>query len=313
MNKRDKIYVAGHLGMVGSAIVRRLKKDGYENLVFRSITELDLKNYNDVEEFFQNEKPNYVFLAAAIVGGIQANIDYPATFLIDNLMIQNNIIHLSYKYGVKKLLFLGSSCVYPRLCKQPMKEEYLLTGPLEPTNEAYALAKITGLKLIEYYNRQYRTDFISVMPCNLYGYNDNFNLVTSHVLAASILRVHTAMKNNDPYITIWGDGSARREFMFVDDVADAILFLMEKFSDLKHINIGVGYDVSITELHEIISEVLGYKGYIKFDMKRPNGMPQKLLDVTKLHNLGWNHKVDLREGISRTYEWYKREYLGIEG
>jgi GDP-L-fucose synthase len=304
MEKNSKIYVAGHAGMVGSAIIRKLRNDGYINLIYKTYSELDLKNYKDVERFFVKEKPEYVFLAAAVVGGIQANIDNPATFLYENLLIQNNVINLSRLHNVKKLLFLGSSCIYPRLSNQPMKEEYLLTGPLEPTNEGYALAKITGLKLIEYYNIQYKTDFISVMPCNVYGINDNFDKKNSHVVAASIIRVMNAIKDRSESITIWGDGTARREFMYVDDLADALLFCMKNYSGNKHINIGTGKDVSILELHKIIANVLGYSGKIKFDLSKPNGMPQKLLDVSRLHNLGWKHKIELEEGIRKVYKWY---------
>jgi GDP-L-fucose synthase len=307
MRPNSKIYVAGHQGMVGSAIIRTLYKQGYSNVITRSKKQLDLRNKIAVEEFFLKEQPDYVFLAAAVVGGIQANINNPAKFLIDNIQIQSNVIHSSYINGVQKLLFLGSSCIYPRFSKQPMKEEYLLDGKLEPTNEGYALAKIIGLKMVEFYNRQYGTNYISVMPCNLYGQNDNFDPETSHVVAASIMRISKAIDSGSDKITIWGDGSARREFMYVDDLAEALLFLMTKYSSNTHINIGVGYDVSILELNQIIANALGYKGEIQLDLTKPNGMPRKLLDVTKIHNLGWRHKIDLEEGISKTIDWYLKE------
>lgn len=309
MNKHDLIYVAGHNGMVGSAIIRELLNSGYDNLITRELDELDLRDDQDVEKFFFQNKPDYVFLAAAMVGGIQANIDNPATFLFDNLKIQNNVIHNAYKYKVKRLLFLGSSCIYPRLANQPMKEEYLLSGKLEPTNEGYALAKITGLKLIEYYNRQYKTDFISVMPCNLYGINDNFNPKNSHVIAATIMRIHAAKLNNSKSITIWGNGLARREFLFVDELAESLIFLMDKYYENEFINIGSGIDVSILELNKIVSKVIGYDGTIKFDLTKPNGMPQKLLDVTRLNRLGWKNEIELEEGIRKTYNWYLEEMI----
>lgn len=306
MDKNSKIYIAGHNGMVGSSIVRLLISKGYNNLILRDFRNLDLRNEIDVELFFTTEKPDYVFLAAAVVGGIQANIESPAKFLYDNLKIQNNIINSSYANNVKRLLFLGSSCIYPRNCQQPMKEEYLLTGKLEPTNEGYALAKIAGLKLIEFYNKQYGTKYLSVMPSNVYGENDNFDPKHSHVVAASIIRVMEAIKNDNQSITIWGDGTARREFMYVDDLADALLFLIDNYFEDSHINIGVGYDVSIYELNEKICKILGYNGRIDFDKNKPNGMPQKLLDVSKLHELGWKHKINLEEGIKKTIDWYRK-------
>lgn len=311
MKQSDKIYIAGHTGMVGSAIHRKLKNLGYNNIIYKKSSELDLRKREEVEQFFKENRPDYVFLAAAVVGGIQANIDNPVTFLLDNLDIQNNIIRLSHEYKVKRLLFLGSSCIYPREAKQPMKEEYLLTGRLEPTNEGYALAKIAGLKLVEYYNKQYGTNFISVMPCNIYGVNDNFDKIQSHVIAATITRIHEAKVKELESITIWGDGSARREFLFVDDLADAVVHLMENYYDISFINVGSGKDVSILELNEIVSRVIGYKGKIKFDLSKPNGMPRKLLDISKLDKLGWKHKVDLYKGISKTYEWYLNNYYQV--
>jgi GDP-L-fucose synthase len=304
MDINSKIYVAGHNGMVGSAIVRKLTKKGFNNLILRDSKKLDLRNELDVELFFKTEKPDYVFLAAALVGGIQANIDNPAKFLFDNLKIQNNVIHSSYVHNVKRLLFLGSSCIYPRDSIQPMKEEYLLTGKLEPTNEGYALAKIAGLKLVEFYNKQYGTKYLSVMPSNIYGENDNFDPKHSHVVSASISRIIQALKNESDSITIWGDGSARREFMYVDDLADSLLFLIEHYFEDYHINIGVGYDISILELNELICKIVGFKGKINLDINKPNGIPQKLLDVSKLHNLGWKHSIDLEEGIRKTIDWY---------
>lgn len=305
MKKNSKIYVAGHQGMVGSAIVRKLEELGYENIITKSIEELDLRDSKKVEIFFKQNNPDYVFLAAAIVGGIQANIERPVTFLLDNLKIQNNIIESSYIHGVERLVFLGSSCIYPRLSKQPMKEEYLLDGKLEPTNEGYALAKISGLKLIEYYNKQYGTKYLSVMPCNLYGYNDNISEKHSHVIAATMRRIHNAKENGVSKIQIWGDGSARREFMFVDDLADAVIYLTNNYFDNEFINIGTGTDVSILELNKIMFDIVGYNGDIDFDLTKPNGMPRKLLDVTKLHSVGWKHNTDLMEGLKKMYEWFK--------
>lgn len=310
MNKNAKIYVAGHRGLVGSAIVRNLKNRGFTNLIFRTHKELDLTNQAAVEKFFQKEKPEYVFLAAAKVGGILANSTYPAEFIYQNLQIQNNIIHNAYQTKVKKLLFLGSSCIYPKHAPQPIKEEYLLTGPLEPTNEAYAIAKIAGIKMCKYYNQQYQTNFLAVMPTNLYGPNDNFDLKTSHVLPALIRKFHEAKIKNAPQVILWGTGSPKREFLHVDDLADACVFLMENYNatDIgEFVNIGTGKDISIKELAKIIKEIIGFKGAIKWDTTKPDGTPRKLLDVTRLHNLTWRHKIDLEEGIKNTYEWFLQQ------
>lgn len=304
VNKGAKIYVAGHRGMVGSAIVRRLEQLGFDNLLVRTSKELDLRNQMAVQQFFEEEKPEYVFLAAAKVGGILANNTFRADFLHDNLLIQNNVIHQSYLHGVKKLLFLGSSCIYPKLAPQPLKEEYLLTGPLEPTNEPYAIAKIAGIKLCEAYRDQYGCNFISVMPTNLYGYNDNYHPEYSHVLPALIRRFHEATLNGDREITIWGSGTPRREFLFADDLGDACVFLMENYNDQAFINIGTGQELSIAELAELIGEVVGFRGNLVFDQSKPDGTPRKLLDVTKLHRLGWHHRTGLREGIEKSYQDY---------
>jgi GDP-L-fucose synthase len=311
LDKNAKIYIAGHRGMVGSAIVRRLNELGYNNLVYRTSKELDLRRQADVEKFFEEEKPEYVFLAAAKVGGIHANNTYPAEFIYDNLMIEANIIHSAYKYGVKKLLFLGSSCIYPKFANQPIKEEELLNGYLEPTNEAYAIAKISGIELCKFYRRQYGVDFISAMPTNLYGINDNFDLETSHVMPALIRKFHEAKVNGDKEVVMWGTGKPRREFLYVDDLADACVFLMNNYSDEIHINMGTGEDIEIRELAEIIKKVVGYEGEIVNDTTKPDGTPRKLLDVTRLHNLGWKHKVELEKGIRRVYEWYTSK-LGKE-
>lgn len=308
-NKHSKIYVAGHRGMVGSAIVRRLKELGYTNLVYRTSKELDLRRQADVEKFFEEERPEYVFLAAAKVGGILANNTYPADFIYDNLMIETNVIHSAYKYGVKKLLFLGSSCIYPKYAEQPIKEEYLLTGSLEPTNEAYAIAKITGIELCKFYRRQYGCDFISAMPTNLYGPNDNFDLQTSHVLPALIRKFHEAKVRGDKEVVIWGTGKPRREFLYVDDLADACIYLMLNYSDEMHVNIGTGEDIEIRELAEIIKEIVDFEGEIVNDLSKPDGTPRKLLDVSLIHSLGWRHKTGLREGIEKIYEWYLKEYI----
>lgn len=308
MDKGSKIYVAGHRGLVGSALRRRLESQGYSNLIFRTHRELDLTNQQAVNEFFENEKPEYVFLAAAKVGGILANSTYPAEFIFENLMIEANVIHASYKYCVKKLLFLGSSCIYPRMAPQPLKEEYLLTGPLEETNEAYAIAKIAGIRICKHYNQQYGTNFISVMPTNLYGTNDNFDLETSHVMPALIRKFHEAKVNNEPEVIVWGTGKPLREFLYVDDMADACVYLMENLStdDIgEFVNIGVGKDITIGELAELIKEIIGFEGKIKYDTSKPDGTPQKQLDVTKLNSLGWKAKVSFRNGIEQTYEWYK--------
>jgi GDP-L-fucose synthase len=346
LDKNSKIYVAGHTGLVGSAILRRLQAEGYTNLITRSHKELDLTRQGEVDSFFEEERPEYVFLAAAKVGGILANNTYPAEFIYTNLTIQTNAIHASWRTNVKKLLFLGSSCIYPRECPQPMKEEYLLTGKLEPTNEPYAIAKIAGIRMCQAYNRQYRTCFISVMPTNLYGPGDNLDLETSHVLPALIRKFHEAKvrmledgggrlprksacgisaglreanetektsseaernappTSNDFSVTVWGTGTPRREFLHVDDLSDACLFLMNKYDGTEMINIGVGKDISIGELSHMIAEIVGYEGEIRFDPSKPDGTPRKLLDVTRLHALGWKSRIPLREGIRMTYEWY---------
>ncbi len=306
MNKNSKIYVAGHNGLVGSAIIRRLQKDGYTNLLLRTHKELELTDQRAVAEFFAKEKPEYVFLAAAKVGGIMANQTYPADFIYENLAIQNNLIHQSYLKGVKKLLFLGSSCIYPRLCPQPIKEKYLLSGKLEPTNNAYAIAKIAGIIMCQSYNKQYNTNFISVMPTNLYGQNDNFNLDDSHVLPALIKKFHEAKKNKAKEVAVWGTGNAMREFLHVDDLANACVFLMNSYNDSEIINIGTGEDLPIKKLAELIRNIVGYKGKISWDSTKPDGTPRKLLDVSRLHQLGWKHKINLEKGIKMTYEWYKK-------
>jgi GDP-L-fucose synthase len=301
MNKSDKIYVAGHRGMVGSAIVRKLKDEGFTNLLLRTSGELDLRNQQAVDEFFAKEKPDYVFLAAAKVGGIQANNVYRADFIYENIMIQNNVIHASYVQGVKKLMFLGSSCIYPKLAPQPLKEEYLLTGLLEPTNEPYAIAKIAGIKMCDAYRAQYGCNFISVMPTNLYGPNDNYDLNNSHVLPALIRKFHEAKVNNVPAVVMWGTGNPRREFLHADDLADACYFLMQTYNEEGFVNIGVGEDVTIKELALLIKDIVGYKGEIQHDLSKPDGTPRKLMDVTKLHSMGWKEKIELRAGIQKVY------------
>lgn len=309
MNLNSKIYIAGHRGMAGSAIKRNLEKKGYFNFVTRTHSELDMKNQQAVNDFFETERPEYVFLAAAKVGGILVNKKHPAEFIYENLMIESNAIHASYTYSVKKLLFLGSSCIYPKLAPQPLKEEYLLTGPLEPSNEAYAIAKIAGLRLCKYYNEQYNTNFISVMPTNLYGPNDNYDLETSHVLAALIRKFHEAKINNTSEVVVWGTGTPRREFLHVDDMADACVYLMENFdvSDIgEFVNIGKGEDLTIRELAELIKYTVGYRGKIVYDTSKPDGTPRKLLDVSKLHDLGWKAKISLKDGIKETYEIMKK-------
>lgn len=308
MEKTSKIYVAGHRGLVGSAIVRKLLREGYNNLVLKTREELDLTDQKMVEDFFDKEKPEYVFLAAAKVGGIHANRTYPAEFLYKNLMIESNVIHASYKYGVKKLLFLGSSCIYPRECPQPMKEEYLLSGYLEQTNEAYAIAKIAGLKLCQYYKKQYGANFISCMPTNLYGPYDNFDLETSHVIPALVRKFHEAKVLNKPEVEVWGTGKVLREFLYVDDLADACVFLMNYYDGDMWINVGSGEEVSIEELANIIKEVTGYEGKIVFNPKMPDGTPRKLLDCSRLKELGWLPKTNLREGLRMTYDWYLKMY-----
>lgn len=304
MEKSSKIYVAGHRGLVGSAIVRLLQQQGYSNLIHRTRKELDLTDQRQVQQFFDQEKPDYVFLAAAKVGGIYANNTYPAEFIFSNLEIQNNVIHQSYLHNVNKLCFLGSSCIYPKLAPQPMKEEYLLTGKLEPTNEPYAIAKIAGIEMAKSYNRQYGTNYISVMPTNLYGPNDNFDLQNSHVLPALIRKFVEAKKNNAPSVVLWGTGTPRREFMYVDDMADACIFLMRTYDGDEFVNIGTGKEVTILELAEIIQSEVGFSGKLEFDSTKPDGTPRKLLDVSKLHSLGWKAKVSLRDGLRKTIEWY---------
>lgn len=310
MNKDAKIYIAGHRGMVGSALKRRLQKAGYSNFIERTSSELDLRNQEQVEAFFNEQKPDYVYLAAAKVGGIHANNVYRGEFIYDNLMIQNNVIHSSYKSGVKKLLFLGSSCIYPKFAEQPLKEDYLLTGLLEPTNEPYAIAKIAGIKLCDAYRDQYGCNFISVMPTNLYGPNDNYDLNNSHVLPALIRKFHEAKKNQSPEVVMWGTGSPKREFLHVDDLADACVFLMDSYNDKGLVNIGTGKDVSIFELATLIKEVVGYKGEIVKDTTKPDGTPRKLMNVGKLEEIGWKYNIELKEGIELVYaglseeDWY---------
>jgi GDP-L-fucose synthase len=304
MDTHAKIYVAGHNGLVGSAIVRALQARGHTNLVLRSSRELDLRQQNQVEQFFAQEQPDYVFLAAAKVGGIQANNTYRAEFLYDNLMIEANIIHSAYRHNVQKLLFLGSSCIYPKLCPQPMREDYLLTGFLEPTNEPYAIAKIAGLKLCENYQRQYGVNFISAMPTNLYGLNDNFDLSNSHVLPALLRKFHEAKMAQSPTVTVWGTGEPLREFLYVDDLADALIFLMENYNDPQFINVGTGEEISIKELALTIQAVVGYEGDLVFDTSKPDGTPRKLLDVSRLKDLGWQAQISLKAGIEKTYAWY---------
>lgn len=301
MQLNDKIYIAGHRGMVGGAISRRLKTLGYGNLVTRSSAELDLRSQAAVNEFFSNEKPDYVFLAAAKVGGIHANNTYRAEFLYDNLIMEANIIHAAYQHGVKKLMFLGSSCIYPKMAPQPLQESSLLTGPLEPTNEPYAIAKIAGIKLCEAYRDQYGCNYISVMPTNLYGIGDNYHPENSHVLPALIRRFHEAKEAGAPSVTVWGSGTPRREFLFADDLAAACVFLMLHYDEKELVNIGTGVDLSIRELAETVKEVVCYEGDIVFDTTKPDGTPRKLMDVSKLHKLGWKHSVELKEGLVQAY------------
>ncbi len=304
MDQHAKVYIAGHRGLVGSAILRKMTRDSDTDIICRTSQELDLCNQSDVMKFFAAKEPEYVFLAAAKVGGILENQTYPANFIYENIMIQSNIIHAAYKYKVKKLLFLGSSCIYPKLAPQPIKEEYLLTGELEPTNAAYAVAKITGIQMCQAYNRQYETKFISVMPTNLYGPNDNFDLASSHVLPALIRKFHEAKIYDFPSVEIWGTGRPRREFLHVDDLADACLFLMETYEDHQPVNIGVGKDISIQELAALVRDVVGYSGKIIYNSSMPDGTPRKLLDVAKITNLGWQPKIKLEDGIANTYQWY---------
>ena len=304
MKKNSRIYVAGHKGLVGSAIVRQLNKQGYRNIILKSSEELDLRKHYDVEEFFRFEKPEYVFLAAAKVGGILANSNFPASFLHENILIQSNVIHNSHKYGVKKLLFLGSACIYPKFASQPITEEQLLAGFLEPSNRPYAIAKITGIEYCNTYRRQYGDDFISLMPTNLYGINDYFDNESAHVFPALIRRFHEAKVNDLDEVIVWGSGKPFREFLYVDDLADASIHMMLNYSNDGHINIGTGEDISIKELALLISEIIGFKGEIIFDETKPDGTPRRLLDVSKARKLGWTFKTNLREGIIMTYQWY---------
>jgi len=311
LEKNSKIYVAGHKGMVGSAIVRKLKLEGFNNIIYRSSSELNLIDQSAVNDFFESEKPEYVFLAAAKVGGIHANNVFRADFIYQNLMMECNIIHAAYKNTVKKLLFLGSSCIYPKMAPQPLKEEYLLSGYLEQTNEPYAIAKIAGLKLCESYRDQYGCNFISAMPTNLYGPNDNYDLNNSHVLPALIRKIHTAKLNGDQKVIMWGSGSPKREFLHVNDLADACFYLMENYNGKEIVNVGTGVDVSILELAELIKDIVGFDGEIEKDISKPDGTPRKLLDVSKLNALGWQHKIDLREGINLVYQEVKEKEWAI--
>ena len=318
MNLNDKIYIAGHRGLVGSAIVRQLEGRGFTNLLMRTHKELDLTNQAQVQNFFQQEIPGYVILAAAKVGGIHANNTYPADFIYQNMMIEANVINSAYENKVKRLLFLGSTCIYPKAVEQPMREDALLTDALEPTNEPYALAKIAGIKLCESYNRQHGTDFRSVMPTNLYGINDNFHPENSHVIPALMRRFHEAKNNNDAEVVVWGTGNAMREFLYVDDMAEASLFVLELDEQtykantqpmLSHINVGTGVDVTIREMAETMREVVGFKGELTFDTVKPDGAPRKLIDVSRLSNMGWKYSVDLKHGLEKTYKWYKKENI----
>jgi len=320
MKLNDKIYIAGHMGLVGSAIVRQLELTSFTNLIMRTHKELDLTNQSEVQAFFKKEKPDYVILAAAKVGGIHANNAYPADFIYQNIMIEANIINSAYENKVKRLLFLGSTCIYPKAVEQPMREDALLTGTLEPTNEPYALAKIAGIKLCESYNRQHGTDFRSVMPTNLYGVNDNFHPENSHVIPALMQRLHQAKLNNDIEVVVWGTGNAMREFLYVDDMAAASLFVLgldeENYkantqSMLSHINVGTGKDITIREMAEAIKKVVGYKGNLTFDTTKPDGAPRKLIDVTRLEDMGWKYGVNLDEGLNKTYKWYLNKYFKI--
>lgn len=307
MNTQDKVYIAGHRGMVGSAIYRHLEQKGFTNIIGKTSSELDLRNQKAVFDFFDAEKPDYVVLAAAKVGGILANNMYKADFIYDNLAIQNNIIGASHKHKVRKLLFLGSSCIYPKLASQPLKEEYLLTGLLEPTNEPYAIAKIAGIKMCDAYREQYNCNFISVMPTNLYGPNDNYDLHSSHVLPALIRKFHEAKVNGEEAVAIWGTGEPRREFLHADDLADACCFLMENFDEPGFLNIGVGEDISIKDLALLVKEITGFTGEIRHDLSKPDGTPRKLMDVSKLHELGWKARIGLDEGIRKVYEEFKEK------
>lgn len=308
MEKNSKIFICGHRGMVGSALLRKLQKEGFTNFLLKTSKELDLTDQQAVASFFEKEKPEYVFLSAAKVGGIHANNTYRGAFLYENLMIQSNVIHQSYVHGVKKLLFLGSSCIYPKFAQQPIKEDYLLDGKLEPTNEPYAIAKIAGLKMCEAYKDQYGCNFISAMPTNLYGPNDNYDLNNSHVLPALIRKFHTGKTEQQPFVMVWGTGSPRREFLHVDDLADACVYLMENYNEKSPVNIGTGEDITIKDLALLVKECVNYEGELKFDSSKPDGTPRKLLDVSKLHNLGWKHKIELRDGITKVYEDVKKVF-----
>jgi GDP-L-fucose synthase len=309
LDKSEKIFVAGHRGMVGSGLVRRLEAEGFVNLLVRDKSNLDLRDESAVAKFFAEEKPDIVVLAAAKVGGIKANSDYPVEFLLENLRIQNNVIYSAYENDVRKVLFLGSSCIYPKFAPQPIPETALLSGPLEPTNEAYAIAKIAGIKLCQAYSREHGSNFISVMPTNLYGPNDNFNLETSHVLAALLRKAHEAKTRKDRKLTVWGSGTPRREFLHVDDLASACLMLLEKYNSPEIINVGCGEDISIVELAELICDLVGFDGDLTWDATKPDGTPRKLLDVTKLRALGWKPSISLRDGIAQTYEWFRANYV----
>lgn len=304
MDINSKIYIAGHEGMVGSILLKELRNRAFTNLVYESFKKLDLRNQNDTINFISDKKPEYIFLIAGKVGGIQANINHPAEYLYDNLVISANVIEAARIIGVKKLLFLGSSCIYPRLCKQPMKEEYLLTGSLEPTNEGYAIGKIAGLKLCEYYNKQYGCNFISAIPPNLYGPGDNFKTEDSHVISALIKKIHIAKEENFPSLKIWGTGKAHREFLYNEDLVDGLIFLMENYNEKKHINIGSGQDISIKELAETLKSIINFKGELIWDTSKPDGMPRKLMDSSRIFQMKWRPKVDLYTGLSRTYQWY---------
>lgn len=309
MSKEIKIFVAGHRGLVGSAIVRSLKAAGYNNIITKTRKELDLTDQKAVQQFFKSEKPAHVYLSAAKVGGIHANNTFPAEFIYQNIMIQSNVIHAAWQNGVEKLLFLGSSCIYPKFAPQPMNESHLLTSELEPTNEAYAIAKISGMKMAEYYNKQYGANFISAMPTNLYGPGDNYDLQNSHVLPALIRKFHEAKEQDKPHVEVWGTGKPKREFLFVDDLAEACLFLMENYNESGFVNVGTGEDVSINELVTLIIEEIGYTGKIVHNTEKPDGTPRKLLNVNKINNLGWKAKISLKEGIRRTYAQYLKDYV----
>ena len=313
MEKHSRIFIAGHNGLVGSAIRRRLERAGYHNFILRSRDELDLRDQAAVNAFFERERPEYIFLAAAIVGGILANSSFPADFLRDNLSVQTNVIDAAYRYGAQKLQFLGSSCIYPKLAPQPMKEEYLLTGPLEPTNEWYAIAKIAGLKMVQAYRKQYGFNGISLMPTNLYGPGDNFDLASSHVLPALLRKAHEAREQRSPELVVWGSGTPKREFLHVDDLADAAVFLMESYDGEEIVNVGTGQEVSIRELAEIIQRITGWTGRLVFDDSKPDGTPRKLLDVSRLNALGWRARIGLEEGIAATYKWYTESEAELGG